>query len=326
MTSEPELLANHFTEAGLTEKAIFYWQLAGQKAIEGSAYTEAISHINRGLKLLESTPDSLKRIEQELSLQMALGGSLTAIKGFGAPEAGNAYSRGLQLCRKLGETPRLFHALEALAWFQTGRGELQTARQLSEECLRVGQHLKTQSFLQAAHFVMAEVLYDLGELAQSRKHSEQALILNDPLKLTSPRGIGDFDDIGTSCLVLMTATLWVLGYPEQALGKIQESLRSADELSHPLSQAIALYGATELSVRCRKVEQSQRQAEALIALCHQHGFSLWGALGVAFRGWALANQGRAAEGIAQIRQSIAVIEARGLDLWQPYCFALLADT
>jgi tetratricopeptide (TPR) repeat protein len=256
--------------------------LAAQKAIKGSAYTEAISHINRGLKLLESTPDSAKRIEQELSLHMALGGSLTAIKGFGAPEAGKAYVRGLELSRKLGEYPRLFHALESSAWFQIGRGELQTARQLSEECLRVAHHLKTQSFLQAAYFVMGEVLYDLGELAQSRKHSEQAVILNDPLKLTSPRGFGDFDDIGTSCLVLLTGTLWALGYPEQALGKIRESLGSARELSHPLSQAIALYGATELYVRCRKVEKTEEQAEALIALCRQHGFRLWEALGVAF--------------------------------------------
>jgi tetratricopeptide (TPR) repeat protein len=163
-------------------------------------------------------------------------------------------------------------------------------------------------------------------LAHSRKHSEQAVILNDPLKLTSPRGFGDFDDIGTSCLVLLTGTLWALGYPAQALGKIRESLKSARELSHPLSQAISWYGATELYVRCREVEKSQEQAEALIALCRQHGFRLWEALGVASRGWALANQGRAEEGIAQIRQSIGATQAMGLDLWQPYSFALLGDT
>jgi len=254
---------------------------------------------------------------------MALEGSLKAIKGFGAPEAGKACARALELCRQLGETPQLFPVLEALTWFHIGRGELRTARDLSEECLCLAQARKAPVFLQAAHFAMGEVLHDLGELPQSRKHSEQAITLNDPVSLRSRR-LNDFDDIGTSCLVLASATLWALGYPDEALSRIREALELANHLSHPLTQAIAFYGATELYLRRRELQASQEQAEILITLCHEHGFSLWQALGVSLRGCVLAGQ-KEEEGISEIRQGLAAIHATGVDLWQPYCFALLAE-
>src|SRR5262249_30389097 len=50
--TQPELLAHHYTEAGLVEQAIPYWQQAGQRATQRSAYVEAISHLSRGLVLL----------------------------------------------------------------------------------------------------------------------------------------------------------------------------------------------------------------------------------------------------------------------------------
>src|SRR5215471_18441641 len=110
-------LAHHYTQAGLNERAIGYWQLAGQRAIEHSAFVEAINHFTIGLQLLQTTPNSPERIKRELSLQMDLGASLKQIKGFSAPEVGKACARALELCRQLGQTPQLFSALEALAWF-----------------------------------------------------------------------------------------------------------------------------------------------------------------------------------------------------------------
>src|SRR6185437_8812237 len=102
--SSPELLAHHYTEAGLIEQAIPCWQIAGQRAIERSANTEAISHFTKGLELLESTPYSIEHNRQEMRLQMALGAALMAIRGHAAQEAGKAYGRALELGRQLGET------------------------------------------------------------------------------------------------------------------------------------------------------------------------------------------------------------------------------
>jgi predicted ATPase len=117
----------------------------------------------------------------------------------------------------------------------------------------------------------------------------------------------------------------VLGYPDQALKRIRESLTLAQELSHPSSLAQALFTSTWLYQRRRKVEATQEQAEALITLCHEQRSLLWEALGIAMRGWALAKQQRKEEGIAQIRQGLAAHQATGEELWQPIFLALYAE-
>src|SRR5262249_54068660 len=124
--TQPELLAHHYTEAGLVVQAIPYWQRAGQRAIQRSAHIEAVSHLTTGLELLQTLPDTAERIQQELLLQTALGPALMAIKGHAAPEVARAYSRALELCRQTGETPHLFQVLRGLWAYYMQRAELRT--------------------------------------------------------------------------------------------------------------------------------------------------------------------------------------------------------
>jgi class 3 adenylate cyclase/tetratricopeptide (TPR) repeat protein len=97
--TQPELLAHHYTEASLGEKAVAYWQRAGQRALQRSANPEAVQHLTKGLKLLSTLPESLARALQELDLQLALGPALIAIKGYAAPEVEQTYARAWTLCR-----------------------------------------------------------------------------------------------------------------------------------------------------------------------------------------------------------------------------------
>ncbi len=319
--TEPELLAYHYTEAGLTEQAIPYWQRAGQRASQRSAYVEAISHLTRGLELLKTLADTPTRVQSELALQVTLGISLMAARGYAAPEVGQALARALELCRQVGESPQLFRVLGGLAAFYVIRGELRTAHELHEQMLRVAQSVHDPVLLQVAHYGMGEGLFDLGELPQSRTHLEQAITLYD-----SPRRpFSGFHDTGVACLSIAALTLWSLGYPDQALKRIRESLTLAQELSHPFSVSFALHCAAELHQFRREVKATQEQAEALIALALEQGFMLREASGVALRGWALAEQGRGEEGVAQIRQGYASTQAMGAALFLPYFLALLAE-
>jgi class 3 adenylate cyclase len=79
--TQPELLAHHYTEAGLIEQAIPYWHAAGQRALQRSANLEATNHASRGLELLGRLPDSPQRAKQEMSLQLVLGPSLSYVHG-----------------------------------------------------------------------------------------------------------------------------------------------------------------------------------------------------------------------------------------------------
>ncbi len=133
--TQPELVAHHYTEAGLTEQAVPYWQQAGQRASQRSASAEAISHLRQGLELLLTLLDSPERSQQELGLQIALGAPLMATKGPASPEARQAYARARELCEQLGETPQLFPVLMGLHLVYFVAGEHKTAYGVAEQLL-----------------------------------------------------------------------------------------------------------------------------------------------------------------------------------------------
>ena len=134
-----EILAHHYTEAGLSAEAVPYWVRAGEGMSRRSAHIEAIRHLTKGLQLLHTLPETRERAQQELALQMAMGASMLATSGLATSETGQAYSRARELCHQLGESSQLFRALMGLRFFYTALGELQTARELGEQLLRLAQ-------------------------------------------------------------------------------------------------------------------------------------------------------------------------------------------
>jgi class 3 adenylate cyclase/predicted ATPase/DNA polymerase III delta prime subunit len=321
--TQPELLAQHYTEAGLIAQAIPYWQRAGQRATQRSAYVEAISHLTKGLELLKALPDTPERAQQELTLQTTLGPALIATKGHTVPEVERAYTRALELCRQVGETPQLFPVLRGLQVFYFIRAEYKTARELAEQLLTLAQRVQDPVLLVGAHLALGQTLYLLGELASAREHLEQGIALYDPQQYRSLAWAGGHPAV--QCLSYVALALWALGYPDQALKKNQEALTVAQELSHPFNLAVALYFAVTLRQNCREGQASQELVEALIALSTEYGFPSYLALGTIGRGWALAEQGKVEEGIAQIHQGIAAWRAIGAELARPSYLGLLAE-
>src|SRR5215813_13209430 len=259
--TQPELLARHYTEAGLVEQALPYWRKAGQRASQHSAHAEAISHLTKGLELLKTLPDTPERTQQELMLQIALGAPLQALKGMGASEVEAVYTRAGELCRQVGETPRLFPVLNGLCIFYFMRAELKTARELGEQYLSLAQKLQDPAALATAHHVLGATLYILGEVASALAHQEQVLALYNPKK-HNPQVSGGVVDLRVPCLYYAALALWNLGYPDQALKRSQAALTLAQELSHPFSLAFALHGVAVLYQLRREEQKAQEWAEA----------------------------------------------------------------
>jgi len=137
--NQPELLAHHFTEAGLTERAVQFWLKAGQHALARSATTEAAALLRKGLTLVSSLPDTVWCQGHELDLQIALGKALMAVQGFGAPAVGEVYARAHQLCNELDQADKLLPILWGL-WVQhLEHGDLRTAQQIAAEMRQVGE-------------------------------------------------------------------------------------------------------------------------------------------------------------------------------------------
>ena len=178
--AEPELLARHCAEAGLAERAVDYWQRAGQRALARSATAEAVAHLTRGLEVLAGLPGGAERQRRELGLQLALGQASIAAKGFAAPETGRAYARARELCRELGDVPELFPALYGRFIVHFQRGELAAAHEAARELLRSAEERGDAAARVTGHRIVGSALYHLGRLAESRAHLEKGLALYDP--------------------------------------------------------------------------------------------------------------------------------------------------
>jgi predicted ATPase len=313
-------LAHHYSHSDNIDKAVEYLGRAGQQAIQRSANADAISSLSAAIALLTRLPDRSERLQRELLLQLALGQAVIAIKGWAAAEAERAFTRARELCERLGEPKELFSALFGLFAVYYLRGELRRAYELAEQLLRRAQGTKDPTLLMHAHAVLGSASFSMGELLLAKDHLEMGISLYDRER---PTAIGL--DSGVSCLSYSANTLWYLGYPDQALMRGNEAVALAQTLSHPLNLAFAEGVSGYLRQYRGEARAAQETAERLIALSVEHGFTHWLAQATIERGWAMAQQGRNEEGIAQIREGLAAFRAAGTEVMRPHVLCLLAE-
>jgi predicted ATPase len=321
---EPELLAHHCTEAEFTEQAIDYWHKAGQVAIARSAHAEAIAHLTRGLEMLTRLLDGADHRRRELDLQLALGRALIAAKGHGAPETGRSYARVRELYEQLGEAQLLFPALYGQHIVHFGRGELEAARELAEEFLRLAR-CRTDTVVRATgHRLIGVTSLRLGQLIVARAHLEQALALDHPAgrcPLTLSHYVYDSRIVDLGALA---SALLLLGYPDQALFCGRRALVEAQDVGHPESLAYAMSSAAGLAQDLRDMDAARQWAEAVIALATKHGLPHFLAEGTLFRAWALAGREEFEEAIAGMRQGLSAMRAGGTGFGIPCHLSSLA--
>ena len=322
--TQPELVAHHYTEAGLAGRPSLTGSGPDSRPSERSANPEAVQHLTRGLALLATLPETLARAQQELDLQLALGPALMATKGYAAPEVEQTYARARALCAKVGDTPQRFPTLRGLWGFYHNRGALPTARELGEQLYRLAQCEAAPTHLLEAHAALGNTLFFLGEYAAARTHLEQGIALTDSAAERAQalrHGLAP----GVVCLAVAARTLWCLGYPAQAIRRGQEALALAQALAHPASLAAARHWAAWLHLYRREAAVVQAQADALLTLATARGFALQVGFGTCWQGWALAIQGQGEAGLALLRQGMAATLGTGQTLARPFCLVLLAE-
>ncbi len=317
--ARPELLAHHFTEAGLVEHAIPYWQRAGQRALERSAHREAINHLTKGIELLGFLPESAQRLQQELFLCVALGAAEMVAKGFASVEAGKTLARARKLCEQVGESPLVFQVFWMLWVSHEAGAEHDQAREAAEECLRFAQSAQNPGLLLEAHHALGASLSVSGDFVDGLHHLEQGSAIYDPQQHAAQAYVYG-QDSGVACLAHGAWALWFLGYPDRARERIGEALALARSLSHPVSKACAANIAWMVYQLLRDTEATREQADAAVALSTrpEQEFELWRAWGMIGQGWALTELGRAEDGIARLRGGISALRMSGAEVLLPY--------
>src|SRR5262249_24647432 len=185
--------------------------------------------------------------------------------------------------------------------------------------------LQAPDLLLEAHHSLWSSLFFGGELAAARSHMEQGLQLYDPQRHRTHAALYSGHDPGVCCRMQAAQCLWLLGYPDQAVARMQAAWALAQHPAHPMSLTVALSSAAMLYHLRREAPLAQAQAEAAMTIATDQGFPEHFARATPLRGWALAASGQREEGIAQIHQGLAAYQLMGTMAFRPYYLALLAE-
>jgi len=321
--SQPELMARHCAEAGLVEKAVGYWTLAGEWAVKRDANAEATRHFRRALELLQKQPETAQRCEAELKALTKLGPALQSTRGFGAPEVETAYLRARELCKQLGEPVELFQALWGLWLNSVGRERWDMARPIADELLTVAQRLNDRALLLEAHHAMCPTTLWVGDPQEARTHGEQGMALYDREQHQSLAFVFGNHDPGVCCRMHSAMALWFLGYSQKAVERSRTGIAMARELCHIGTLVNELPFAGIIHQLRREAPAVREIAESLIVLSTEHGFPQWLAFGKVLDSWAQAEQVDDVGLVAQLRGAIGNYRAQN-ELYLPYFLGLLA--
>jgi predicted ATPase len=321
---QPEILAHHLTEAGLTIEAIGCWQRAGELAAERSANAEAEAHLHRGLELLRTLPECTERDERELSLLTALGSLRMATMGYGHAEVATVYGRARDLCRSVGDTSHLAAVLQGLRLYHLFRADLASAQEAAQELLALGEETGESGHLVEGQRAIGVVRFFAGEFQTARDHLERGIALYD-IQSHGGHALRYEEDPGVTCLSFFARALWILGYPDQAVERSEQAIAVARATAHAGGIANTMTWRAQIALLRREVRDAQERAAATLALATEYGLPLWTGHATIVDGWALSEQGHSAKGIAQIREGLFVLVGTGVQVWRPYHLAILAE-
>jgi predicted ATPase len=305
-------------------RAADYYLVAGENAARIFAHHEAAALARRGLALLQTMPETPERARRELLLQVTLGMQLQFVHGYATPEAERVYARGRVLAEQYPESPQLSQVLWGLWSFHEVRCKLRKSRKLAERLLTLARMTQDPAQLLQARVALAVTSLGLGRLAATREHVEQGLALYDSKRHSNHTYLYG-QDPGVSCLAFGAIALWLLGYPDQAMQHSRQAVALGGDLGQPNSLALALHFAAILRQYRREGAAVQVSAEVTKAIANDHGYSFWLASGLIMQGWALAEQGAWADGIARLRHGLTARVATGAETYGTYYFALLAE-
>jgi hypothetical protein len=329
-TAAPELLAHHFTHAGLTEVAIEWWGKAGQRSLERSALVEAAEQFARALSQITTLPATPALRRQEIKIQVELITPLMHIKGYAAPETKVAVERArllIEQAEALGEPPEdpllLFSVLHGfwVASYIAFNGDVM--RELAAQFLALAEKQGTTVPLMIGHQIMAVSLMCTGAIAQSRPHYNQALALYDPSE-HRPLATRFSHDIGVLILSYRSLALWMLGYPTTALVDAEHALNDAREIDQAATSMFALFHATSPSVCCGNYAAASAFVDELDRLADEKGALFWKALGMLMRGYILALTDKASDAVQITTSGLAALRSTGSTVWLPLWLSYLA--
>ncbi len=316
-------LAMHFERARDYKRAARYLKQGAENAIRRFAYQEAVGLARRGIELINKLPNSRETVDDSLCLHLTLGVPLIAIEGYASPNVGIVYMKAHELYEQLGDTPDVSEVLWGLWTFEMLSAELETARHIAQEFLRLSERLPYPGLALRGHWALEITFTHSGNFELALDHFDKALALYDPALHRDDSFLYALNP-GVAMPCFAAWALWFVGRPDQALDRMKEAVALARELREPQGLAHAYFFATVLYHLRRDHQMTQQYAEAVVDISREHGLVLYQAMATLMQGWILSEHGREHEGIDLMREGLAALDATGTALVRPHFLALLA--
>jgi predicted ATPase len=309
----PELVAHHYTQAGLPEQAVTYWHRAGERAVQRSANQEAIGHLTTGLAQLAQLPETQERATRELALQALLGRASLAAMGGASPEATRAFSRARELCAAIADDSRVIPVLFGLWFSEVARADYANAAQSANQLLDRGEQSQSLGALIVGNMEVAVTTLLRGSLAQARRHFDRVFEYYHTIPEAEARRLANEVGIepGQVSYFLAAWCLWLLGHPDRSLELANEALAISARIRHHYTHSRGLYWNSVLHAFRREWPKVSERAAAAVASAQEHGHAMAMPTGRIMQGAARAMLEPRDASVAEIREALVAYRATG---------------
>ena len=306
---EPELLAHHYSEAEMTDRALEFWRRAANRAAAGLAYVEALGHVDRAMKLISTLPAGAERDEWELAFRSIEGPSRMALDGWDSPSATRLYEAARVVAERLGRPAELFRSVWGLWMGAHSNGQHVRAHALYQEILGLlGQSDEAEYIIQAHHAGGSQMVAE-GAPRAAMAHIDELLTnyrMDAHGNLALMYGA---HDPGCCSLGMRALSLMMLGYVVQAEAASLGSLELSERLDHKPSISHTRMFRAEFCIILNRAKDADEHLRASISIAKKYALTGYIYADELMEGWVRVVQGEADAGVRQAEAALEALKA-----------------
>ena len=329
---QPEVLARHYAEAGMRDKAANLWSKAGRRSLSRSALVEAAEQLTRALNLIATSPETAVQRRERITLQIELANALIHTKGHAAPETRAAFDQARALiehAEKLGDTtddPLVLFSVLYGFWVASRMSfRADATRELAAQFQALAAQRQATAPMMIGHLLMGISLVLTGELGAGCAELDRAVTLYHHAE-HRPLAMRFGHDVLVSALAWRAFSHWSLGRTDAATADLERAIGEAREFDHAATLMYALAHVSLTLIYMGKLDSAAEFARELMQLADDKGSRFWNAYGKLLHGRVLALERQDHAAAEMIEAGISAMQSTGATAYAPWYLSSLAAT
>ena len=307
--TEPELLAHHYTEAHLIDRALAYWRQAAERAAKRLAYIEALGHVDAAVKLVAALPESTERDEWELSFLAIEGPSRMALDGWDSPPAKLLYEKAREVAERLGRPAEVFRSTWGLWMGAHSSGQHARAHELMEEIFGLLKQTQDPEYVVQAHHAGGSQMVAEGVPRSALNHIDHLLTnyqtdVHGNLAMTYGA-----HDPGCCSLGMRALSLTMLGDLDQVEVALRAAVDLAYRIDHKPSLSQAHMFCAENYIMLNRTDEAEAHLNICVPLAEKYSLANYLIPAKIMQGWVLVLRGEVGTGVRQAEAALETLKS-----------------